>query len=449
MSEGLSWIGIFRLGLVQTALGSVVILTTSTLNRVMVVELALPAMIPGFLVSLHYAVQMSRPRLGYGSDIGGRRTPWIIGGILTLGIGATGASAATMLMAIHPTWGFILSLIAFLLIGIGVGAAGTSLLVLLAKLVDGQRKPAAATIVWIMMIVGFVVTTTVVGHYLDPFSLQKLILITALVSILALSVTLLAVWNLEENAIANKKPEAPIAKKPEFMIALKEVWQEKDARIFTLFVFFSMLAYSTQDLILEPFAGAVFGMSPGASTQLSGVHHAGVLLGMLIVALVATLGQKAGVAALRRWTVGGCIASAIALVGLVRGGFDALNWQLDANVFVLGIANGSFAVAAIASMMMLAGYGSSGREGLRMGLWGAAQAIAFGLGGFLGTVGIDVASLIFTELASVYGLVFSIEALLFLLAAVIGLRVKTPELTNNKEIPSFGEIASAEILGGR
>ena len=58
MSEGLSWIGIFRLGLVQTALGSVVILTTSTLNRVMVVELALPAMIPGFLVSLHYAVQI-------------------------------------------------------------------------------------------------------------------------------------------------------------------------------------------------------------------------------------------------------------------------------------------------------------------------------------------------------------------------------------------------------
>ena len=65
---------------------------------------------------------------------------------------------------------------------------------------------------------------------------------------------------------------------------------------------------------------------------------------MLVVALVATLGQKAGVAALRRWTVGGCIASAIALAGLVRGGFDALNWQLDANVFVLGIANGSFAV---------------------------------------------------------------------------------------------------------
>ena len=66
-----SWRSIFRMGLVQTALGSIVVLTTSTMNRVMVVELALPAMLPGALVALHFAVQMLRPRLGYGSDDGG------------------------------------------------------------------------------------------------------------------------------------------------------------------------------------------------------------------------------------------------------------------------------------------------------------------------------------------------------------------------------------------
>ena len=58
-------------------LGAVVVLTTSTLNRVMVVELALPALLPGLLVALHYAVQISRPRMGFGSDVGARRTPWI------------------------------------------------------------------------------------------------------------------------------------------------------------------------------------------------------------------------------------------------------------------------------------------------------------------------------------------------------------------------------------
>ena len=80
-----------RLGLVQASLGSIVVLTTSTLNRVMVVELALPAIVPGVLVALHYAVQVLRPRLGYGSDLGGRRTPWIVGGMVALALGGTGA----------------------------------------------------------------------------------------------------------------------------------------------------------------------------------------------------------------------------------------------------------------------------------------------------------------------------------------------------------------------
>ncbi|NBX41600.1 MAG: MFS transporter, partial [Gammaproteobacteria bacterium] len=74
MTRKLGWFDILRLGLVQAAIGSLVVITTSTLNRVMVVELALPALLPGLLVALHYAVQVLRPRLGHGSDAGGRRT---------------------------------------------------------------------------------------------------------------------------------------------------------------------------------------------------------------------------------------------------------------------------------------------------------------------------------------------------------------------------------------
>ncbi|MEO1551338.1 MAG: PucC family protein, partial [Pseudomonadota bacterium] len=64
----LSWLAIFRLGLVQMALGAIVVLTTSTLNRLMIVELALPAVLPGFLVALHYGIQITRPNWGYRSD---------------------------------------------------------------------------------------------------------------------------------------------------------------------------------------------------------------------------------------------------------------------------------------------------------------------------------------------------------------------------------------------
>ena len=125
MSAPLSWWGIVRLGLVQTSLGAIVVMTTSTLNRVMVVELALPAMLPGILVALHYFVQLSRPRFGHGSDRGQRRTPWIIGGMVVLGAGGVLAALATSLMASSAAAGIALAVVAFVLIGAGVGASGT------------------------------------------------------------------------------------------------------------------------------------------------------------------------------------------------------------------------------------------------------------------------------------------------------------------------------------
>jgi BCD family chlorophyll transporter-like MFS transporter len=165
-TSGLGWLGILRLGLVQTSLGAIVVLTTSTLNRVMVVELALPALLPGILVAIHYLVQISRPRFGHGSDNGGRRTPWIIGGIAVLGAGGVLAAVATGVMATSEIAGIALALTAFLAIGIGVGASGTCLLVLLASMVAPERRAAAATITWIMMIAGFAITAGIAGAFL-------------------------------------------------------------------------------------------------------------------------------------------------------------------------------------------------------------------------------------------------------------------------------------------
>ena len=162
------WFSIFRLGLVQAMLGAVVVLTTSTLNRVMVVELALPALLPGLLVALHYAVQTSRPRMGFGSDIGGRRTPWVVGGMVVLALGGLGGAVATAWMASDRTAGIALAVLSFTLVGLGVSAGGTSLLVLLAKRVDDSRRAPAATLVWVMMIVGFAVTAGLAGRWLDP-----------------------------------------------------------------------------------------------------------------------------------------------------------------------------------------------------------------------------------------------------------------------------------------
>jgi BCD family chlorophyll transporter-like MFS transporter len=442
----LGWPGIVRLGLVQTALGAIVVLTTSTMNRVMVVEFTLPAMLPGALVGLHYAIQLLRPRLGYGSDVGGRRTPWIVGGMGVLAAGGVLAAVATGWMGTERAGGIALAVAAFILIGVGVGAAGTSLLVLLAKRTAPERRPAAATIVWIMMIAGFAVTAGVAGHLLDPFSPARLVAVTTGVAVLAFIVTLAAVHGVEGVAPRASPPAA--GTRPAFREAFRQVWAEPPARRFTVFVFVSMLAYSAQDLILEPFAGTVFGFTPGDSTKLSGVQHGGVLLGMVMVALVGRVRALRRFASIHHWTIGGCIASALALSGLAAAAAVGPVWPLRATVFVLGATNGAFAVAAIGSMMLLADKGTEAREGVRMGLWGAAQAIAFGAGGFLGTVASDVAHALLGAPALAYGTVFAAEAALFLVSAVLAARVgKTRAAGAGSRMPA-GDGLAARLGGG-
>lgn len=433
----MGWLGIVRCGLVQVALGAVVVLTTSTLNRVMVVELALPAMLPGALVGWHYAVQLSRPRWGYGSDMGGARTPWIVGGMAVLALGGFLAAFATYLMGASTALGVTLAILAFTLIGVGVGASGTSLLALLATRVGPERRAAAATICWLMMIAGIAVTAGVSGAFLDPFTAERLLAVSAAVVGIAFTLTLLTLWRLESRSAAVRGPASDEEKaaRPPFRQVISEIWAETDARRFTIFVFASMLAYSMQDLILEPFAGHVFGMTPGQSTQLAGVQHGGVFVGMVLVGVACSGWARGRLGSLKDWTVGGCLASGVALAGIVVGAGFAPDWPIRVNVFLLGLANGTFAVAAIGSMMNLAGAGKARREGVRMGLWGAAQAIAFGLGGFLGAALVDLARRSLAADETAYAAAFAAEAVLFLISAVLALRVAAPKPTGAHGAP--------------
>ena len=417
------WVSIARLGLVQVALGSIVAITNSTLNRVMVVELSLLATLPGALVALHYAVQALRPRWGYGSDVGGRRTPWIIGGMAVLAAGGIGAAASTALIAQSVWLGIAASVLAYFLIGIGVGASGTNLLALLATRVAAPRRPAAAAVVWLMMIAGIVVTSKTVGALLDPFSFSRLVAVTAGVCAIAFLLTIAATWKLEGAAAAAPKT-SPVTEPPApFSQALSQVWSETESRRFALFVFVAMLAYNAQDLILEPYAGLVFGLTPGETTSLSGVQHQGVFMGMLAAGVIGSMFAGRRIGSMRGWTIWGCAASAVALIVLSLVGLNGAGGLLKPAVFALGAANGAFAVAAIGSMMNLAGSGRKSREGTRMGIWGAAQAMAFGLGGFMGTLGVDIAKLFFDDPAKSYGIVFATEGILFLFAAALAARL--------------------------
>ncbi len=416
-APSLSWFQIARLGLVQAAIGSIVVLSTSTMNRVMVVELALPAVVPGALVGLHYAVQLLRPYWGHTSDVSRRRTPWIIGGMTMLALGAVLASLAILLLSTSTVAGLLMAVVAFTIIGVGVGAAGTSLLALLAAKAGEDKRAGAATLVWLMMIAGLAITAISVGKLLDPYSAQRLVAVTLIVGAIAVGLASVALWGLEAQSSEMAPPrnwgrQTPMG----FKAALLDVWSDEPARRLTIFVFVSMLAYNAQDLILEPFAGSVFGLTPGQSTQLSGIQHGGVFAGML---LIGFLGMKVRSIPLATWAVLGCIASSVALLGLSIGAYRGESWPMSLNVWVLGFSNGAFAVATIGTMMALARAGRHKSEGVRMGVWGAAQGVAFGIGGFLGTVIVDVARVMSGSVAFSYASAFSVEALLFLGASLL------------------------------
>ena len=490
MSQKFGWLQIIRLGVIQACLGSVVVLTTSTLNRIMVVEYALPALLPGLLVTLHYLVQFVRPRMGYAHDSGNRLTTWIVGGMAVLGLGGFLAAVSTVLMPQTFVWAVCLAIIAFIAIGLGVSAAGTSLLVLLAKQVDDERRAPAATTVWMMMIVGFIITAAVGGSLLDPYSPQRLLMISGGVSVIAFCLTCLAIKGIEAPSkfVANvasdstqQKSLSPVVPEPIPAMSFKEklacVWDEPVARRFTVFVFVSMLAYNAQDLILEPFAGVVFEFTPGQSTRLSSIQHSGVLLGMILVALACSrLGKRwlpRNDIDLRAWMIGGCLASGLAMAGLVCAGLIGISWPIRSNVFLLGVANGVFSIAAISLMMQLAiqqvntqqlttqqlttqqftgsSIGSEAdqstnlkdqrREGTRMGLWGAAQALAFGLGGLLGAGACDLARWAFGRTGPAYSSVFAFEAVMFVVAAWIAWTMKVKYDASGEQVKSHAHLS--------
>jgi BCD family chlorophyll transporter-like MFS transporter len=269
-----------------------------------------------------------------------------------------------------------------------------------------------------MMIAGIASSAIAVGALVQPFSFERLALVVSGAGLLAFLVTLAAVYRLEGQPVTHSaEPGEP------FAAAFASAWRDHPVRRFTIFVFVSMLAFSMQDLILEPFGGLIFGLNPGATTQLSGVHQGGILAGMVLTGIAGTVfGRRRG--ELEILIAAGCLLSALALAGLALGAAQPLHWPLVANLLVLGLGNGVFSAAAVGAMMGLAG--SEGRSGMRMGVWGAAQAVAFGLGGLSGAVIVDVLRTVLGADTIAFQAAFAGEGLLFLVSALLVFRIVRP-----------------------
>ena len=276
-------------------------------------------------------------------------------------------------------------------------------------------------------------TAGIVGMLLVPYSFELLLKIVAGLTVLTMIISFAATWKIENNLDEIRQTNE---EKAPLLEELKSLWEQSKTRNFTIFVFLSMTAYFMQELILEPYAGIVFQYTPSQTTSLSGMQNGGVFIGMLTVGILATA-LKFGT--LKSWVQGGCFGSCFMLLSIMLLGQINSSLPLELAVVGLGFFNGMFAVAAIGSMMSLAGSGSKRREGTRMGLWGAAQAIAAGFGGLLGTILVDLLQVADLSPVNAYGMVFSLEASLFALAALLASTSITFNKSYGKNIAIPGE----------
>lgn len=409
----LGWLGLLRLCLVNAAIGGLAALPVNLFNRLMTVELSLPALLPGLLVALHYGVQLTRPVWGHRSDAKGGRTPFILGGIAVVGAGLIVTAWGIQLAEASTTAALMIWVVAYAAIGLGIGAAGTSFLALLATAAPDNHKGAAATIAWLMLIAGAIVASIGTGIALDPYSSARLLTVIACVAAIALGLSFVALAGLERTL--GDPPEPEIRRLRPALIA---TWADPGARAFTGFVFLSIFAFYLSELVFEPFAGHIHGLSPEDSTKLSGFKDGAALLGMVGAGLLSTV----GIGSLRAWAVTGCVISAAGLIALGAG------LPLVPSTITLGVGNGLFVVGAIGSMMRLAAERARA-TGIRMGVFGAAQAIAAGLAGLFATGTLDLANLTTTQ-STAYATVFTLEAVLFLAAAFVAARLLKPQPTS-------------------
>ena len=130
------------------------------------------------------------------------------------------------------------------------------------------------------------------------------------------------------------------------------------------------------------------------------------------------------------WIVSGCLGCALGLFGMAAAAAIGPGFPLRAAFVLLGLTSGIFAIAAIGAMMNLVGAGHKNREGTRMGLWGASQAISYAIGGFLGTLASDAARHLLPSVALSYAVVFAAEAGLFIFAACLAIWVGKPMIAS-------------------
>lgn len=439
---------LLRLSLFQVSVGMTTVLLTGTLNRVLIVELNVPAVLVAAMVAIPFLFAPFRALIGFKSDthrshLGWRRGPYIWFGSLMQFGGLAIMPFALLIsggLGTGPVWiGHVAAMVAFLLTGAGVHTAQTAGLALANDLAPEHARPRVVALLYVMLLVGMLISGVLMGLILSDFGQVKLIGVVQGAAVLAIVLNMIALWKQEAQDLALTAFDKP---RQEF----KQAWAEFSAggRASRLLVAVGLgaAAFSMQDVLLEPYGGQILNLSVGQTTALTALWSAGTLAGLAFAARQLARGGEP-----HRLAGHGLVWGILAFVAVICGGAFTLTPVFCAGVVLIGLGGGMFSVGTLTSAMALA---RDGKSGIALGAWGAVQATAVGLAIFIGGGLRDVVShlsdsgLLGTAMASpatAYVVVYHLEiGLLFAALVAIGplARYAPTAARPSPETPRFG-----------
>lgn len=385
-SEGLPLSDLLRLSLFQVSVGMATVMLLGTLNRVMIVELSVPAMLVAVMIAIPVLVAPFRTLLGFRSDthksaIGWKRVPYMWFGTLWQFGGLAIMPSCLLVLGgdvVHdvPFAGEVLAALAFLMTGLGLHMTQTAGLALASDRASDQTRPRVVALLYVMFLAGMGVSAIVIGWLLRDFGNIRLIQVVQGTAAVTVVLNLIALWKQERvRPLTKTEREEP---RPSFRAAWDDFASGGTAGRLLVVVFLGTLGFNMQDVLLEPYGGEVLGLSVSATTFLTAMWAAGALLGFAMAA---------------RWLGNGINPYRMAARGLLIGivAFSAVIFSapMNSNIIffvgagLIGLGGGLFSVSTLTSAMTMKVEGLAGR-GLALGAWGAAQATAAGVGVAIG-----------------------------------------------------------------
>jgi BCD family chlorophyll transporter-like MFS transporter len=380
-SEGLPLGQLLRLGLFQVSVGMATVLLLGTLNRVMIVELSVPALIVALMIALPVLSAPFRALLGFRSDthrsaIGWKRIPYLwFGSLWQMGGFAIMPFALILLggdQVLGPTWaGELLAALAFVMAGLGLHMTQTAGLALASDRATDETRHRVVALLYVMFLLGMAISAVIVGALLQDYSDIRLIRVVQGCALATLVLNLIALWKQEKvRPMSAAERSAP---RPRFADAWADLMAGGTAGRLLAVVAVGAFGFNMQDVLLEPYGGQVLGLSVSATTMLTAVYAGGALLGFGLAARWLGRGTDPYRMAGRGILIGIGAFAAVIFAGPLNSAV-----VFFAGAFGIGLGGGLFSVATLTAAMAMPTGTRAGR-GLALGAWGAAQATAAGL----------------------------------------------------------------------